>query len=193
MNAILKSAGGLVVIAVAGAAVLSHRLQSPAVAPAAPQVAAAPQSPLPPMRPLPSDKASAAKPAPEPRPQGGAVVLKAGAGGHYVSGFDLNGRRIEMLVDTGASVVALSHEDAQKIGMTPFPSDYTLAMSTANGVVKAAQKTISEVRIDTIVVRDVQAVIMPPGALRTSLLGMSFLQRLSGFEIVGGDRLYLKP
>ena len=191
MNAILKSAGGLIVIAVAGAAVLSHRVQSPPdSAPAAqrPQVSSAPMRPLPP-----AAGARTANAAHEPRAQGNAVVLRAGAGGHYVAGFDLNGRRIEMLVDTGASVVALSHEDAQKIGLTPFPSDYTAPMSTANGVIKAARKTISEVRIDTIVVRDVQAVVMPPGALRGSLLGMSFLQRLSGFEIVGGDRLYLKP
>lgn len=184
MNAILKSAGGLIVIAVAGAAVLSHRVQTPP--PGQPtRVSAAPVRPSPPAAPQGVTPAS--------RAQGNAVVLRAGAGGHYVAGFDLNGRRIEMLVDTGASVVALSHEDAQKIGLTPFPSDYTAPMSTANGVIKAARKTISEVRIDTIVVRDVQAVVMPPGALRGSLLGMSFLQRLSGFEIVGGDRLYLKP
>lgn len=182
MQAILKAAGGLIAVAVAGAYVLSERVARP------PQVAAAPA-----LQQRVAAASPAATPAAPPKPTGAAVVLPAGRGGHYVAGFDVNGRRISMLVDTGASVVALSHEDALKVGLTPFPSDYTIPMSTANGVIKAARKTLSEVRIDSIVVRDVAAVVMPPGAMQGSLLGMSFLQRLSGFEIVGGDRLYLKP
>ncbi|MBL8589108.1 MAG: TIGR02281 family clan AA aspartic protease [Methylobacteriaceae bacterium] len=178
MQAILKAAGGLIAVAVAGAYVLSERVARPS------QGATATAT---------QQRAAVAAPAAPPKPTGATVVLKAGRGGHYEAGFDVNGRRISMLVDTGASVVALSHEDALKVGLTPFPSDYTIPMSTANGVIKAARKTLSEVRIDSIVVRDVAAVVMPPGAMQGSLLGMSFLQRLSGFEIVGGDRLYLKP
>lgn len=186
MNAIVKSAGGVIAIGVVAAMVLSQRLQQTA-APTAPPVAVAP------MRTLPQAAAPIQPQQVATRASGNAVILKMGSDGHYRADFDINGRRIEMLVDTGASVVALSHEDAEKIGVAPFPSDYTIQMSTANGMIKAARKKISEVRIDTITVRDVDAVVMPPGALRGSLLGMSFLQRLSGFENVGGDRLVLKP
>lgn len=121
----------------------------------------------------------------------GAVTLEQGAGGHYVANVEVNGRRAAMMVDTGASIIALTDEDARSMGVGPRAADYIAPMSTANGTIKAAPVMLREVRIGSISVRDVQAVVMPRGAMRQSLLGMSFLGRLRGYEVASG-RLVLR-
>lgn len=124
--------------------------------------------------------------------QGGSrIEVSADLRGHFVVHPTLDGRRVRMLVDTGASLIALSHEDARSAGLTISPRDYTQRIATANGVVEAAPVRFSEVRIGEITVRGVEALVLPPGKLGTSLLGMSFLKRLGGFEIAQG-RLILK-
>lgn len=127
-----------------------------------------------------------------PPPSGGGVTLAPDARGHYKAQVEIGGRRIAMLVDTGASFVSLSHEDARSAGLTPMPGDYTIRMHTANGVTLAAKARLPELRLDTIVMRDVEAVVMPQGAMSGSLLGMSFLKRLGSFQFDGG-RLVLRP
>jgi aspartyl protease family protein len=97
-----------------------------------------------------------------------------------------------MLVDTGASFVALTYADAAAAGIRPMPSDFNVRMATANGISSAAEVRLHEVRIDTIDVGDVPAIVMPQGAAATSLLGMSFLRKLGSFKIIAGD-LVLKP
>ena len=94
--------------------------------------------------------------------------------------------RVKMMVDTGASFIALTDADARALGVKPERSAYTYALSTANGVVRGAQVRLREVRLGEILVRDVEAVVLPAGALRMSLLGTSFLRRLSGYEVQGG-------
>lgn len=113
----------------------------------------------------------------------GAVMLKADPRGHFNADLQVNGGRVAMMVDTGASIIALTHEDAQRAGVYPNPADFKIPISTANGSIGAAPVRLREVRLDRIVVRDVDAVVLPPGKLKTSLLGMSFLQRLSGFNV----------
>lgn len=119
------------------------------------------------------------------------VEVSADLRGHFVVHPTLDGRRVRMLVDTGASLIALSHEDARLAGLAISPRDYTQRIATANGIVEAAPVRFAEVRIGDIVVRGVEALVLPPGKLGTSLLGMSFLKRLGGFEIAQG-RLVLK-
>ena len=97
-----------------------------------------------------------------------------------------------MLVDTGATSIALSYEDAAAAGILPMPADFKVPMQTANGTGFAAAVRLQEVRVGQIVVRDVQGVVVPRGALSGSLLGMSFLGKLKGFE-VAADNLVLKP
>lgn len=111
--------------------------------------------------------------------------------GHYVTGVAVDGRRVTMLVDTGASLVALTHEDAAAAGVRPYPSDYTRAIGTANGTVAVAPVRLREVRVGEITVRDVEAVVVPAGRLGTSLLGMSFLRQLRAFDVADG-RLTLR-
>lgn len=111
--------------------------------------------------------------------------------GHFIVHPTMNQFRIRMLVDTGASLVTLTDTDARNLGIKPKPGDYRIRMSTANGTVVAAKVYLEELTIGNISIRGVEAVVMPAAALDTSLLGMSFLKRLSSFEIAAG-RLILK-
>lgn len=111
--------------------------------------------------------------------------------GHFTVETAIEGRRLTMLVDTGASIVALTSEDAAAAGIRTFPSDYSHRVSTANGIVAVAPVRIREMRVGDITVRDVKAVVMPPGRLGTSLLGMSFLRQLRSFDM-SGNRLTLR-
>jgi aspartyl protease family protein len=122
----------------------------------------------------------------------GPVALVANGNGHFSAEPAINGMRVAMMVDTGASLVVLSEEDASRAGIRPMPADYTAKMSTANGVTLGAPVLLREVRLGDIVVHDVKAVVLQRGRLSGSLLGMSFLSRLSGFEIAK-DRLVLRP
>lgn len=119
------------------------------------------------------------------------VALKADRQGHFAADILVKNQFVKTLVDTGASVVAFSHEDAVKAGIVPAKSEYTVKMQTANGIVHAARVRIPELRLQSITVRDVEATVMPPGALHITLLGMSFLRRLASFEM-NGNTLVLK-
>ena len=120
-----------------------------------------------------------------------ATELKVGQNGHFVVKAEINGRNVKVLVDTGASAVALSYQDAKDIGLHPGSLDYRIPVSTANGVVKAAGVNLDKVEIDGVRVSDVQGLVMPDGAMRGSLLGMSFLSKLKSFKVEDGV-LYLK-
>lgn len=122
---------------------------------------------------------------------GKVVVVHGDGSGHFTVETSVDGRRLRMLVDTGASIVALSQEDALAAGIRPFPSDYKERIATANGDVAVARVRIREIRVGEIYARDVEAVVVPAGRLGTSLLGMSFLRQLRGFDIAG-NRLTLR-
>jgi len=112
--------------------------------------------------------------------------IKGGTNGHYVVDADINNQRIRVLVDTGASAVALSYEDAELVGLHPNLLEFNVPVSTANGVEKAARAKLSRVEIDGVKVEDVDALVAPRGALSGTLLGMSFLSRLSSFQSENG-------
>jgi aspartyl protease family protein len=120
-----------------------------------------------------------------------ATALKAGQNGHFIVKAEINGRNVKVLVDTGASAVALSYEDAKDIGLSPGNLEYNIPVSTANGVVRAAGVNLDKVEIDGVRVSDVQGLVLPEGAMRGSLLGMSFLSKLKSFKVEDGV-LYLK-
>jgi aspartyl protease family protein len=146
--------------------------------------------------PTPAPAANAARAAAAPAPRDAdrfgfrRVDLPVGRGGHFQASVEINGRTIPMLVDTGASYVALSAQDADLLGLTPRPSEFTMTMYTANGPAKAAPVRLHAVHVDTLSVYDVDAIVAQPGAMRGSLLGMSFLRRLTRFE-AEPDRLRL--
>lgn len=103
--------------------------------------------------------------------------------GHFVTDFKLNGRRVNALVDTGATLVAINQSTARRIGLRLKPSDFKYEVRTANGNTKAASATIKTVQIGRIHIRDVQAAILSDRALDGTLIGMSFLKRLKSFKI----------
>ena len=111
--------------------------------------------------------------------------------GQFQTTVEIEGQRLPVLVDTGASFVALSFEDADRLGVRPMPADFKYVSSTANGRAAYAKTELHQVRLGSIAVRDVIAFVAPRGALSTSLLGMSFLTKLSGFKIDAG-RLILQ-
>jgi aspartyl protease family protein len=123
---------------------------------------------------------------PAPRGSGRIVEIKAGAFGHYTASAEINGRPIDVLVDTGASIVALTFEDARRAGIHVRDSDFTHRVSTANGFARVAPVTLERVGIDNIMVRNVPAAVSEPGKLSTSLLGMSFLGRLQRVDMRSG-------
>jgi len=103
----------------------------------------------------------------------------------------VNGTRIVMALDTGASSVVLTLDDARAAGLPIEVLSYTANIDTANGRTRAAPVTLDRIAIGGLVERSVAALVAQPGQLKTSLLGMSFLNRLQSWE-VRGDRLLLR-
>lgn len=117
--------------------------------------------------------------------------LKANERGHFVTAVAINNRPVEALVDTGASAVALSYEDAERVGLKPRNLTFDVPVSTANGLARAAKVLLREVEVENVRVQDVQGLVLPEGAMRGTLLGMTFLSRLKSFSVENG-RLILK-
>ncbi len=121
---------------------------------------------------------------------GGRTVTLYARGGHFFAEAEVEGKKVMFMVDTGASVVALSRADARRIGLSPAERDFTQVMSTANGLARGAPVTLDSLAIGPIDVRYVEATVVE-GDMQISLLGMSFLNRLKGYQ-VDGDALILK-
>lgn len=105
------------------------------------------------------------------------VVLQRAGDGHFYVDVDVNGSMVRMLADTGASAIALSAEDAERVGIDVDQLDFSRAVSTANGVAAVAEVELDEVRVGSIVRRDVRGIVTR--GLSHSLLGMSFFNSLS--------------
>jgi aspartyl protease family protein len=118
-------------------------------------------------------------------------VAAADPQGHFFVEPIVNGTRLRMMVDTGASFVVFSREDARHIGISPAPGDFTTRLKTAKGLVLVAPGVLKEVAIGEVAVRDVAAAVLAGNNLEVGLLGMSFLSKLSHFEVARG-RLVLK-
>jgi aspartyl protease family protein len=110
------------------------------------------------------------------------VEIQADEQGHFVTTADIQHSAIRVLIDTGASVVALSYEDAEEAGLKPRNLSFDIPIATANGTVKAAHVVLDRVEIGTVRVRGVEGVVLPRGAYSGTLLGMSFLNKLSSFN-----------
>jgi aspartyl protease family protein len=119
------------------------------------------------------------------------VVVAPDGQGHFRVEARVDTRRMDFLVDTGASTIALTARDAETLGIHPAVNDYTMAVRTANGTVRAAPVNLDMVEIGGITVRDVSAIVLPEDALSDNLLGMTFLSRLRRYEYSGG-RLVLQ-
>ena len=112
------------------------------------------------------------------------VTLSANSYGHFHTDVEINGQKAEFMTDTGATYVALSYETAAEMGIATQNLRFTGRSTTANGVAKVASVVLEKVRVGDISVPNVQAVIAEPGRMSQNLLGMSFISRLSGFELM---------
>ena len=97
----------------------------------------------------------------------------------------INGTRVSVLVDTGASHVSLRFEDAQRLGIYVTDKDFTHSARTANGIARIAPVEIDRIRIGEVEARDIDGFVGEPGKNFSTLLGMTFLRKLSGMKITG--------
>ena len=119
------------------------------------------------------------------------VEVVRGHSGDFALNAQINGTRVPMVLDTGASSVVLTQEAAKAAGLPIEVLNYTVNIDTANGRTRAAPVTLDKVAVGGLTERSVPALVVQPGHLKNSLLGMSFLNRLQSLE-VRGDRLRMR-
>ncbi len=146
----------------------------------------------------PSKASIAAKPRPPaksgraaaPESEGWEYIVTAGPNGHFVVDAMVNGSPITFLVDTGASDIVLTMADARRLGFIPGNLDFSEQYQTANGEVRGAPVRLRELRIGQYSLCDLEASVNE-GPMTVSLLGMSFLEQLRGYQVEDG-RLILR-
>ncbi len=111
--------------------------------------------------------------------------------GHFQTVAEVNGKSLRFMIDTGASAVVLTPDAARAAGYDPDALSYTVRVNTANGTAQAAIIRLDAIDLGGIVRRDVEAMVAEPGKLDENLLGLTFLDTLSGYE-VRGDRMIFR-
>lgn len=124
--------------------------------------------------------------------EGGAVDFRRADNGHFMVRAEIEGATIPMLVDTGASSVVLSYQDAQEAGIAVETLSFNVPVSTANGRTFSARIWLNDISVGGINAKRVPAMVAQEGDLNQSLLGMTYLERLGGWS-VSGDRLTMRP
>lgn len=119
------------------------------------------------------------------RARSGDVVIPRAENGHFYTDVEINGTSIHMMADTGASVIALSVEDAESAGVNVGSLDFSYTVSTANGNAEAAVVMLDEVSVGGIERQNVRALVAR--GLSGSLLGMSFFGTLSKVSMESGE------
>lgn len=117
---------------------------------------------------------------------GRVVRLPSDRQGHFNGQFRFNGVRLEALVDTGATVVAINRSTARRIGIPLSAGDFRHEVNTANGRAKAAAVVIDRLEIGRIHMNRIEAVVLEDESLRGILIGMNFLNRLRRFGVESG-------
>ncbi|WP_117192992.1 TIGR02281 family clan AA aspartic protease [Rhizobium terrae] len=137
----------------------------------------------PPEAPVKADEATKPEPA---SAAPGTVVLEADGRGHFQATFRINGKSVDGLVDTGASLVAINESTARKLGFGANSLDFRYTVNTANGGTEAAHVELDRIEIGGVRVKDVDAFVLRDKALSGTLVGMSFLKKLKSFQVEGG-------
>ncbi len=117
------------------------------------------------------------------------MTVKANANGHFIVRGEVNGEPVNFVIDTGATDIILSADDAERIGFRAHQLDYSKAYRSANGIVRGAPVQLRHLRIGQIEMYELPASVNEVN-IGISLLGMTFLKRLDGYE-VSGDRLVM--
>jgi aspartyl protease family protein len=140
------------------------------------------------LAPRPSAYSAGPAPAGNARPPSGyRVAIPVDEEGHFLTDATIEGHAIRVVVDTGATTVALTSDTARRLGIHLAEADFSARVATANGIAAAAPVVLSEIRVGNIRVRDVAAVVIAGDGLGVNLLGMTFLSRLTRFEVGGGQ------
>jgi aspartyl protease family protein len=126
-----------------------------------------------------------------PVSHGRTVEIARGHAGEFQVATQVNGTRVPMVLDTGASAVVLTQDAAKAAGLPLEMLAYSVNIETANGRTRAAAVTLDRLGVGTIVEHGVPALIAQPGQLKTSLLGLTFLNRLESYSVTS-DRLILR-
>lgn len=114
------------------------------------------------------------------------AVLRADGRGHFNASFRINGKPVDGMVDTGASLVALNESTARRLGLGGSHLAFRHTVSTANGKTEAAHVVLDRMEIGGIQVRGVDAFVLRDRALDGTLVGMSFLKKLTAFKVEDG-------
>lgn len=120
------------------------------------------------------------------------VRIEMDRGGHFFADARMNGYRTDVLIDTGATLVAINQSTARRMGIRLKDSDFKHKVNTANGTADVAKAVIDEIVIGRIRIEDVPATVTRDKALNVTLLGMSFLRKLRRFEISGNELLLIQ-
>lgn len=120
-----------------------------------------------------------------------AIRIRRRGDGHFIAQTMIEGVRVPMLVDTGASTIVLRPADAQALGINTNALSFSVPVQTANGTAYAAAVRLRSIAIGPIELQGLDALVTPPGALKESLLGLNFLRRLRSYEF-SGDFLTLR-
>lgn len=131
-----------------------------------------------------------AEQATEESPSSRQVEIRAESDGHFYVDAEINLRPVRLMVDTGATVVALRQSDAQAAGIRPRQADFINPVQTANGTTMAAEAVLDSVIVQEVEVRNIRALIIPDEQLSISLLGGSFLNGLGRFEVADGTLIF---
>lgn len=113
------------------------------------------------------------------------IAYTAEADGHYHVYAAIDGSSVRFMVDSGATDIVLSPDDARMLGMQPDQLNYTLEAQTANGVVRGAPIRLRTLKVGPIVMHDVPATVNE-AEMPVSLLGMEFLRRLKSWGVRNG-------
>lgn len=123
---------------------------------------------------------------------GNSITVSRGRNGHFSLKAEIAGTPIDMLVDTGASTVVLTYEDAEKVGIDVSSLSFQTPVETANGMTFFARIVLDSIKVGNTELDTIRAAIAQKGNLQQSLLGNSFLDRLSSYEFTG-SQLVLRP
>ena len=112
--------------------------------------------------------------------------------GHFYFNTKMNGASVKVMVDTGATGVAINRSTARRMGIKLSNSDFKYKSQTANGIAYYASAKIDEIKIGRVVVYDVRAAVLKDSSLSETLLGMTFLRKLKKFEVSNGTLILIQ-
>ena len=120
--------------------------------------------------------------------EGGETRIPLAADGHYWLKAEVNGEPVNFMIDTGATLTAVSSKVADRVGLEPRRGGIPITLNTANGTISAQIATMDELRFGNVAARGLDAVIAP-NLGDTSVIGMNLLSRLKGWRVEEGTMI----